>query len=48
MVSKKESIKFIAEIGINHNGSIDLAKKHVEEAKRAGATFKFQHILLSK
>ena len=43
MVSKKDSIKFIAEIGINHNGSIDLAKKHVEEAKRAGATVaKFQ------
>ena len=35
-------IEFI-EIGINHNGSIDLAKKHIEKAKEAGADIaKFQ------
>ena len=37
------NITYIAEIGINHNGSIDLAKKHVELAKESGATIaKFQ------
>tara|TARA_B100001989_G_C24549887_1_gene473585 strand:+ start:2202 stop:3038 length:837 start_codon:yes stop_codon:yes gene_type:complete len=37
------NLDFIAEIGINHNGSIDLAKKHIEEAKSSGATtVKFQ------
>ena len=25
--------KFIAEIGLNHNGDIDLAKKHILSAK---------------
>ncbi len=34
---------FIAEIGLNHNGSLDLAKKHIEQAKESGATIaKFQ------
>ena len=43
MVSKTNSIKYIAEIGLNHNGSVELAKKHIEEAKLAGATTaKFQ------
>ena len=33
----------ISEIGINHNGSIDLAKKLIEESKKAGADLvKFQ------
>ena len=37
------SINFIAEIGLNHNGSIDLAKKHIESARESGATtVKFQ------
>ena len=35
--------KFIAEIGLNHNGSLDLAKRHIESAKSSGADFaKFQ------
>ena len=35
--------KYIAEIGLNHNGSLDLAKKHVESAKSSGADYaKFQ------
>ena len=43
------SIKYIAEIGLNHNGSIDLAKKHIEAAKIAGATIaKFQTYFSSK
>ena len=33
----------IAEIGINHNGDIDLAKKMISEAKKAGVdAVKFQ------
>tara|TARA_B100000941_G_C28379074_1_gene486322 strand:+ start:12 stop:863 length:852 start_codon:yes stop_codon:yes gene_type:complete len=36
-------IKIIAEIGINHNGSISLAKKMISEAKNCGADYvKFQ------
>ena len=42
MVNKKKII-YIAEIGLNHNGSLDLAKKHIEKAKESGATIaKFQ------
>ena len=37
------SVFIIAEVGINHNGDIDIAKKMVDEAKRAGADcVKFQ------
>ena len=37
------SIFIIAEIGINHNGDINLAKKLIEGAKKAGAdAVKFQ------
>ena len=44
MVVKNQTVKFIAEIGLNHNGSIDLAKKHVEKAKECGADIaKFQN-----
>ena len=40
---------FIAEIGLNHNGSIDLAKKHIEIAKESGATVaKFQTYFADK
>ena len=40
---KNKKISYIAEIGLNHNGSIDLAKKHIELAKESNATIaKFQ------
>ena len=39
----QNSIYLIAEIGVNHNGSVALAKRLVEEAKIAGAdAVKFQ------
>ncbi len=37
------SIFIIAEIGINHNGSVEIAKQLIDVAKDAGAdTVKFQ------
>ena len=49
MKIKKHPIKnfnkpfFIAEIGINHNGSLSIAKKLIDHAKSAGAdAVKFQ------
>jgi N,N'-diacetyllegionaminate synthase len=39
----KNSVLIIAEAGVNHNGSIDTAKKLIDEAKNAGADYvKFQ------
>ena len=36
-------IQIVAEIGCNHNGSVELAKKMMKEAKKAGAdAVKFQ------
>ena len=36
-------VKYIAEIGINHNGSLDLAYQHIDKAYEAGASIvKFQ------
>ena len=44
MVNKKNKTTYIAEIGLNHNGSLDLAKKHIEKAKESGADIaKFQN-----
>ena len=45
MVKNKMKTKtiIIAEIGVNHNGSLKLAKKLIDKAKSVGATFaKFQ------
>ena len=45
----KSKINFIAEIGINHLGSVELAKKHIYEAKQSGATIaKFQTYVTEK
>ena len=39
----------IAEIGINHNGDIDIAKKLIDEAKKAGFdSVKFQKRTIDK
>lgn len=46
---KKNSPYFIAEIGINHNGSFDLAKKMIIAAKNSGADcVKFQSLKADK
>ena len=43
------SIFIIAEIGINHNGSLDICKKLIDTAKSAGCdAVKFQKRTLSK
>ena len=40
---KKNKTLIIAEIGVNHNGKINLAKKLINIAKKAGSDFvKFQ------
>ena len=39
----KSKINIVAEVGVNHNGSFDLAIKLIQSAKRCGAdTVKFQ------
>ena len=39
----RSQLKIIAEIGVNHNGSLKLAKKLIDEAKKCGAhAVKFQ------
>ena len=49
IVNKKDSPYFIAEIGINHNGDFDLAKKMIIAAKESGADcVKFQSLKASK
>ena len=38
-----KNLKIIAEVGVNHNGKISLAKKLIKSAKFAGADYvKFQ------
>lgn len=45
----KDSVYFIAEVGVNHNGDIETAKRLIDAAKRSGAdavkfqTFKARH-----
>ena len=42
-IGPKHPIYFIAEIGVNHNGKLTLAKKLIDKAKEAGASaVKFQ------
>ena len=37
------NVKFFAEIGINHNGDVEIAKKLIDASKRAGCdAVKFQ------
>ena len=44
MIKNFKKIKIIAEIGVNHNGSLTLARKLIKEAKKSGADFvKFQN-----
>ncbi len=48
-LEKRYKVYFIAEIGVNHEGSINLAKKLIKEAKFAGAdAVKFQTYKASK
>ena len=43
MTINKRKIKIIAEIGVNHNGNLSLAKKLILTAKSCGADYvKFQ------
>ncbi len=54
MNSKKNKTIIIAEAGVNHNGSIPVAKKLIEVASKAGAdyvkfqTFDVDHLILKK
>lgn len=44
MITKNNKINIIAEIGVNHNGKMSLAKKLIKQAKYCGADFvKFQN-----
>ena len=54
LIGKNKPIFFIAEAGVNHNGSLDTAKKLIDAAKDAGAnavkfqTFFTEEIILAK
>ena len=46
---QKQNTYIIAEIGVNHNGSLSLAKKMIQEAKKCGANaVKFQTFIADK
>jgi len=51
---KKNKTIIIAEAGVNHNGNINLAKKLIDVASKAGAdyvkfqTFDVDHLILKK
>ncbi|WP_213031834.1 N-acetylneuraminate synthase family protein, partial [Acinetobacter baumannii] len=51
MIFNQDEIYVIAEIGVNHNGSVDLAKELILKAKESGAnavkfqTFKAEEVL---
>ena len=51
IIGKNSKCFIIAEAGVNHNGDINLAKKLIFEAKKAGAdcvkfqTFKADHVV---
>jgi len=48
-INSNNKVFIIAEIGINHNGDLDLAKKLIDSAKRAGAdAVKFQTYVTEK
>ena len=48
-MASKERVVIIAEIGVNHNGSLELAKRLVDEAASAGADYaKFQTFQATK
>lgn len=49
IITRTSKNYFIAEIGINHNGSLDLAEKLIKESKLAGAdAVKFQKRTINK
>ena len=49
MINKKNKVYVIAEIGINHNGSLKIAKKLIDVAKKCGANaVKFQSYITEK
>ena len=48
IINKKNSPYFIAEIGINHNGSFELAKKMIISAKNSADCVKFQSLKAGK
>ena len=47
LIGKDQPIFFIAEAGVNHNGSLDTAKKLIDSAAEAGFNaVKFQNKIL--
>ena len=45
----RKKVIVIAEVGVNHNGSLKKAKKLIETAKKCGADFvKFQYFCAEK